>query len=87
MVVTASEGKENEDYYVIVKNYTIEFCAYLGTVGFGLFFTTTLLELHATHVHDGSGNLVNVVLFFFGKTEHVESLLQGFSRKTKIYAN
>lgn len=87
VMAAANEGQLNDDYYAIIKNYKIEFCTYLGTVGFGLFFTATLLELHATHVHNGSGNLIDVVLFFFGKTEHVERLLHVFSRKTKIYAN
>lgn len=50
-------------------------CMNLGAVGFSLFFTTPLFELHATHVHDAGSDLVDVVLFFLGETEYIESLL------------
>lgn len=51
--------------------YSYYFCA----VGFSLFLTTTLFEFHATHMHNSGGNLVDIVLFFFGKSEYIESLL------------
>jgi hypothetical protein len=35
-----------------------------------------LLELHATHVHDGGGDLVDVILLFLGETQNVEGILQ-----------
>lgn len=47
----------------------------LGTVGFSLFFATLLLELHTTHVHDGGGDSVDVVLLILGEAQDVESLL------------
>lgn len=49
--------------------------AYLCSVGFRLFLATSLLELHATHVHDSSGDLVNIVLLLLGEAQHVKSLL------------
>lgn len=50
--------------------------SYLGTVGFSLFLTTSLLELHATHVHDSGSDLVHVLLLLLGETKDVEGLLQ-----------
>lgn len=47
-----------------------------GTVGFSLFFATSLFESHGTHVHDSGGDLVDVVLFFLSETQDVEGLLQ-----------
>jgi hypothetical protein len=49
--------------------------ALFDTVSFGLFFATPLLELHATHVHDGGGDLVDVVLLILSETQDVEGLL------------
>ena len=48
---------------------------YLCPVGFRLFLATSLLELHTTHVHDRSGDLVNIVLLLLGEAQHVEGLL------------
>lgn len=48
---------------------------YFSAIGFSLFFTTPLLEFHATHVHDGRGDLVDVILLFLGEAQHVEGLL------------
>lgn len=47
----------------------------LLSIGFSLFFATALLELHASHVHDGSGDLVDVIFFLLCETEYVESFL------------
>lgn len=49
---------------------------YLNTVSLGLFLTTPLLELHASHVHDRGGDFVDVVLLLLGETQDVEGLLQ-----------
>lgn len=47
----------------------------LHAVGLSLLLATTLLELHATHVHDGGGDLVHVVLLLAGEAQNVEGLL------------
>lgn len=47
----------------------------LSAIGLGLFLTTPLLELHATHVHDGRGDLVDVILLLLSEAQHVEGLL------------
>lgn len=47
----------------------------LGTVSLSLLLATPLLELHATHVHDSGGDLVDVVLLLLGETQDVEGLL------------
>jgi len=48
---------------------------YLSAISFSLFLSTPLLELHATHVHDGGCDLVNVVLLFLCETQNIEGLL------------
>jgi membrane protein CcdC involved in cytochrome C biogenesis len=48
---------------------------YLGTVTFSLLFTTSLFELHATHVHYRGSDSVDVVLLLLGETQNVEGLL------------
>ena len=48
---------------------------YDHAVSFSLLFATSLLELHATHVHDGGGDLVDVILLFLGETQNVEGIL------------
>lgn len=45
------------------------------TILFSLFFATTLLELHATHVHNSGGDLVDIFLFLFGEAQDIEGLL------------
>lgn len=49
--------------------------SYLSAIGFSLFLTTPLLELHATHVHDSCGDLIDVVLFLLSEAQYVEGLL------------
>jgi hypothetical protein len=46
-----------------------------STIGFSLFFATSLFELHGTHVHGGGSDLVDVVLFFLSETQDIEGLL------------
>jgi hypothetical protein len=48
-----------------------------GTIGFSLFFATSLFESHSSHVHDSGGDLVDVVLLFLRETQDIESLLKG----------
>jgi hypothetical protein len=50
---------------------------FFGAVSFSLFFATPLLELHATHVHDRGGDLVDIVLLILSETQDVEGLLLG----------
>lgn len=57
------------------KKYIDRLFTYRCAIGFGLFFATSLLEFHGTHVHYGGGDLVDVVLFFLGETKNVEGLL------------
>lgn len=40
-----------------------------------LLLATTLLELHATHVHDSGGDLVHILLLLLGEAQDVEGLL------------
>jgi len=40
-----------------------------------LLLATTLLELHATHVHDSGGDPVHVLLLLLGEAQDVEGLL------------
>jgi hypothetical protein len=47
-----------------------------GTVSFSLLFATSLLETHSSHVHDSSGDLVDVVLLFLSETQDIEGLLK-----------
>lgn len=47
----------------------------LGAVGFGLLFAAALLECHTAHVHDGRGDLVDILLLFTGEAQDIESLL------------
>lgn len=47
----------------------------LNTIGLSLLLATPLLELHATHVHDSGGDLVDVVLLLLGEAQHIEGLL------------
>lgn len=49
----------------------------LSAVSLSLFLTTPLLELHASHVHDGGGDLVYVILLGLGEAQNVEGLLLG----------
>lgn len=76
-----SSGKINT-HFVFSKRMKegIKSDKYLCTVGLGLLFTTPLLELHTTHVHHSSGDLVNIVLLLLGEAQHVEGLLS-FEKK------
>lgn len=56
---------------------------YLCAISFSLFFATPLLELHASHVHDGGCDLVDVILLFLGETQNVESLLHHTTKQRK----
>lgn len=47
----------------------------LLTILFSLLLATTLLELHATHMHDSGGDLVHILLLLLGEAQDVESLL------------
>lgn len=47
----------------------------LFTILFSLLLATTLLELHATHVHDSGGDLVDILLLLLGEAQDVEGLL------------
>jgi hypothetical protein len=49
----------------------------LGTISFSLFFATSLLESHGSHVHDSGGDFVDIVLLFLAETQDVEGLLKG----------
>lgn len=40
-----------------------------------LLLATTLLELHATHVHDSGGDPVHILLLLLGEAQDVEGLL------------
>lgn len=51
------------------------FSIYLSTIGFSLFFTTSLLEFHATHVHYSSSDLVDIVFFLLSETKNIEGFL------------
>lgn len=53
---------------------------FFDTVGFSLFFTTPLLELHATHVHDSGRDSVHVLFLFQGETQNIEGLLRAATR-------
>lgn len=55
------------------------------TILFSLFFATTLLEFHATHVHDSGGDLVNIFLFLLGEAQDIEGLLLFFERVGKFW--
>ena len=44
----------------------------LGTVGFGLLLSWSLLELQRTKVHDRGGDLVHVLLLLLAEAEHIE---------------
>lgn len=64
----------------------------LDTVSLSLLLATPLLELHASHVHDSGGDLVDVVLLLLGEAQHVESLLcrvegDGVSQKTRLVSS
>ena len=48
----------------------------LSAVGLSLFLSAPLLELHATHVHDGGSDLIDVVLVLFGEAQDIERFLQ-----------
>jgi len=48
---------------------------YLRTVGLSLFLSTSLLELHGTHVHHRGSDLVDIVFLFLSETQYVEGLL------------
>lgn len=48
---------------------------YLFAVGFGLFFASSLLELHLSHVHDCSSDHVTVVLLFTAEIENPKGIL------------
>lgn len=47
----------------------------LFAVLLSLLLATTLLELHATHVHDSGGDLVHILLLLLGEAQNVEGLL------------
>lgn len=47
----------------------------LLTVLLSLLLATTLLELHATHVHDSGGDPVHILLLLLGEAQNVEGLL------------
>lgn len=48
---------------------------FLLTVLLSLLLATTLLELHATHVHDSGGDPVHIFLLLLGEAQNVEGLL------------
>lgn len=48
---------------------------YSSAIGFSLFFTTPLLELHGTHVHYRGSNFVDVIFFFLCEAQDIEGLL------------
>jgi hypothetical protein len=56
---------------------------YLHTVGLSLFLSTSLLELHATHVHYSGSDLVDIVFLFLSKTQYVEGLL--YEQKSALH--
>jgi hypothetical protein len=56
---------------------------YLHTVGLSLFLSTSLLELHATHVHHSGNDLVDIVFLFLSETQYVEGLL--YEQKSALY--
>lgn len=53
------------------------FLTHLHTISFSLFLTTSLLEFHASHMHDSGSDLVDVILFLLGEAKNVEGLLDG----------
>jgi len=48
---------------------------FLFTILLSLLLATTLLELHATHVHDSGGDPVHILLLLLGEAQDVEGLL------------
>jgi len=56
----------------------------LSPISLGLFLSLLLLELHVAEVHDGSSQLVDAVLLFLGKAQHIERFLQQMYRAFKI---
>lgn len=48
---------------------------HLCSISFSLFFTTSLFEFHATHVHDRGSDFVDIVLLLLGETEDIEGFL------------
>jgi len=48
---------------------------FLFTVLLSLLLATTLLELHATHMHDSGGDPVHILLLLLGEAQDVEGLL------------
>ncbi|KZC14948.1 Cytochrome b5-related protein [Dufourea novaeangliae] len=61
--------------HVMVEELLQFFVGEVDAKFFSLFFTTPLFEFHTTHVHDSSGDFVDVVLLFLGEAQHIESLL------------
>jgi hypothetical protein len=50
---------------------------YLHAISLSLLLSTSLFELHATHVHHSGGDFVYVILFFLSETQYIEGLLYG----------
>jgi len=56
---------------------------YLHTVGLSLFLSTSLLELHAIHLHNRGSDLVDIVFLFLSETQYVEGLL--YEQKSALH--
>lgn len=72
----------NIQVFIVFWRHTTSLCypsfehvTHLSTIRLSLLFTTSLLELHSSHVHDGGSDLVHVLFLFLGETKDVESLL------------
>jgi len=50
-------------------------CTFLRTVCLSLLLSTSLFELHATHMHYSGNNLVDIVFLFLSETQYVEGLI------------
>lgn len=55
---------------------TVKTPTYVSAISLSLLLTTPLLELHATHMHDGGSDLVDVGLVLSAESQDVERLLQ-----------
>jgi fumarate reductase subunit C len=51
----------------------------------GLFFTTLLLELHLSHVHDGGSDLVNVLTLVSSEQQDFESFLYFITQSIMLF--
>ena len=54
----------------VLQKHTV--CA----VGFGLFLSGTLLELHVAHVHNARDETVNILDFVVREVQHMESFMR-----------